>query len=69
MYYSLYNCVYLYIPVKIFYDNHLTKIMFSAIKLLLILKRLINDTTKNTLIKYNLSPPNSTVKLVCWEYN
>lgn len=56
-------------PVKIFYDNHLTKIMFSAIKLLLILKRLINDTTKNTLIKYNLSPPNSTVKLVCGEYN
>lgn len=55
--------------VKIFYDNHLTKIMFSAIKRLLILKRLINDTTKNTFIKYNLSPPNSTVKLVCGEYN
>jgi hypothetical protein len=38
--------------------------MFSAIKCsLLILKRLINDITKNTLIKYNLSPPNSNVKL------
>lgn len=54
-----------------FYDNHhMEKNIFNYKISSNILKRRINDTTKNTLIKYNnLSPPDSTVKLVCGEYN